>query len=86
MVYLEPSILGLSPFMKCWLKRIPETIEPHRERLEELLYRFTESTIKFVRKELKEVVSSTDGNLVFSLLKMMDCFFAPFIPKEVSTL
>ena len=84
MVYLEPSILGLTPFIHCWLKQLPKAIEPYREQLEELCYRFTEPCIKFVRRNLKEIVSSTDGNLTFSLLKLMDCFFAPFIPKEVS--
>lgn len=84
MVYLEPSILGLAPFIHCWMKRLPKPIEPHKDRLEELFYRFTEPCIKFMRRNLKEIVSSTDGNLTFSLLKMMDCFFAPFISKEVN--
>ena len=83
MVYLEPSILGLNPFIHCWMKRLPKSIEHHRDRLEELFYTFTEPCIKFVRRNLKEIVPSTDGNLMFSLLKTMDCFFAPFIPKEV---
>ena len=83
MVYLEPSILGLSPFIRCWLKHLPKPIEPFKDRLEELFFRFTEPSINFVRKNLKEIVPSTNGNLTFSLLKMMDCFFAPFVPKEV---
>lgn len=24
MVYLEPSVLGLQPFIDCWMKRLPE--------------------------------------------------------------
>ena len=36
MVYLEPSILGLFPFIRCWLKQLPEAILPHRDRLEDL--------------------------------------------------
>jgi dynein heavy chain len=84
MVYLEPSILGLAPFIRCWMKQLPKVIEPHKERLEELFYTFTEPSIKFVRHQLKEIVGSTNGNLTFSLLKMMDCFFAPFVLKEVS--
>ena len=26
MVYLEPSILGLEPFVECWLKRLPDPV------------------------------------------------------------
>ena len=34
-----------------------------------------------VRKSLREIVGTVDSNLTFSLLKMMDCFFAPFVPN-----
>ena len=42
MVYLEPSILGLTPFVRCWLKSIPDAIKPHRERLETLFANYLE--------------------------------------------
>jgi len=83
MVYLEPSILGLSPFVRCWMRKLPEAILPYKDNLLVLFKNFMEPCIKFVRKNLKEIVTSMDGNLTFSLLKMMDCFFAPFIPAEV---
>ena len=85
MVYLEPSILGLSPFVRCWLKKLPEAIVPHKEKLEILFHKFMEPSIKFVRKNLKEIVPTNDGNLTFSLLKILDCFFVPFISKEVTS-
>ena len=40
--------------------------------------------IEFVRKNLKEIVGTVDGALVFSLLKMLEYFFEPFVPKEVN--
>ena len=42
MVYLEPSILGLSPFVHCWLQSLPEAIVPHREKLQTLFVNFLE--------------------------------------------
>ena len=42
MVYLEPSILGLQPFVECWLKKLPDAIYSHRPRLEELFTTFLE--------------------------------------------
>ena len=42
MVYLEPSILGLSPFVNCWLKSLPEAVKPHREKLEALFSKYLE--------------------------------------------
>ena len=40
MVYLEPSILGLDPFVECWLKKIPDTIYIYKEQLAELFQNF----------------------------------------------
>nr|KAG5711095.1 hypothetical protein BaRGS_004739 [Batillaria attramentaria] len=67
MIYLEPSYIGLDPFVECWLKKLPSTLQP---------------AIKFLRSDLKEIVGTVDGGLVFSLLKLMDAFFVPFNPKE----
>ncbi|XP_068109284.1 dynein axonemal heavy chain 1 [Hyperolius riggenbachi] len=82
MVYLEPSILGLMPFTECWLKQIPAVMEAYKDQLESLFTRFLQDSIRFVRRSVKEVIASTDSNLVMSLLKLLECFFQPFIPRE----
>ncbi|KAM9758655.1 dynein axonemal heavy chain 1 [Menidia menidia] len=76
MVYLEPNILGLSSFTECWLKQVPKIIKPHTEQLKHLFFRFLEDSITFVRTSVKEVIPSLDSSLIFSLLKLMDCFFS----------
>ncbi|XP_059505480.1 dynein axonemal heavy chain 1 [Stegostoma tigrinum] len=82
MVYLEPSILGLKPFTECWLRQVPPTVEPFKGQLESLFHRFLEESIFFVRKTVKEVITSVDSSLTCSLLKLMDCFFKPLILRE----
>lgn len=42
MVYLEPSILGLMPFVECWLKRLPSIIKPYEEHFSVLFLKFLE--------------------------------------------
>ena len=42
MVYLEPSILGLKPFVNCYLKTLPDTIFDHKDKLQSLFDRFLE--------------------------------------------
>lgn len=42
MVYLEPSILGLMPFVECWLKNLPPTIKPYEESFKSLFVKFLE--------------------------------------------
>ena len=40
MVYLEPSYIGLEPFVECWLKKLPKNIYPHRDTLQTLFDQF----------------------------------------------
>lgn len=42
MVYLEPSILGLKPFVECWLGRLVAQIVPYKSQLEKLFDDFLE--------------------------------------------
>ena len=42
MVYLEPSILGLKPFVNCYLKALPDAIFDHKDKLQSLFDRFLE--------------------------------------------
>ncbi|KAJ6667676.1 hypothetical protein lerEdw1_015997 [Lerista edwardsae] len=82
MVYLEPSILGLKPFVECWLKRVPDIIKPFTGQFNALFDTFLEESVRFVRSSVAEIITSTDANLTMSLLKLLDCFFHPFIPVE----
>ncbi|ELV10380.1 Dynein heavy chain 1, axonemal [Tupaia chinensis] len=82
MVYLEPSILGLIPFVECWLQRLPPLLKHYEEHFKALFVSFLEESIAFVRSSVKEVIASTNSNLTMSLLKLLDCFFKPFTPKE----
>ncbi|XP_078481026.1 dynein axonemal heavy chain 1-like isoform X3 [Ciona intestinalis] len=82
MVYLEPGYIGLAPFVYCWMKRVPDVILPYVDKLNGLFDKFLEPSVKFIRKNTKEIVASVNANLTFSLLNFLDCFFAPLIPKE----
>lgn len=42
-----------------------------------------QEAINFVRDSVKEVITSTDGNLTRSLLVLMECLYQPFIPIKV---
>ena len=42
MVYLEPSILGLKPFVECWIRKLPETIFAYRDQFNRLFEIFLE--------------------------------------------
>ncbi|RMC00001.1 hypothetical protein DUI87_23409 [Hirundo rustica rustica] len=80
MVYLEPSILGLEPFIECWLKTMPDVMQRFSQQLASLFKRFLQEAIDFVRSSVKEIITSTDGNLTRSLLVLLECLYQPFIP------
>ena len=42
MVYLEPSILGLKPYVNCYLKKLPDAIFDYRDKLQSLFDTFLE--------------------------------------------
>ncbi|XP_054402128.1 dynein axonemal heavy chain 1-like [Pongo abelii] len=82
MLYLEPSILGLIHFIECWLRKLPPLLKPYEEHFKALFVSFLEESIFFIRSSVKEVIASTNCNLTMNLLKLVDCFFKPFLPRE----
>lgn len=42
MVYLEPSILGLQPFVECWIRCLPDSVFDHSEKFKWLFDKFLE--------------------------------------------
>ncbi|XP_066927305.1 dynein axonemal heavy chain 1-like isoform X2 [Clytia hemisphaerica] len=82
MVYLEPRNIGLQPFVNCWLKQVPTSLEPFTDKLLQLFDRFLTASLDFIRGNVREFIPTMDSSLTSSLMKLMDCFFAPFVPKE----
>ena len=87
MVWLEPSLIGIAPLVESWIQKTNRNkslrhIHPYIPALYVLLRKFLQRSIEFVRTQMKEIVATTDANLVFSLLKILDCLFKPFLIKE----
>ncbi len=53
MVYLEPSILGLKPFVECWIRKLPPAVFDHRDLLNKLFDKFLE--VIFFLKNLNNI-------------------------------
>lgn len=49
MVYLEPGILGLDPFVDCYLKKLPDLIYPFKDQFKELFDNFMEVRLKLLK-------------------------------------
>ena len=76
MIYMEPGALGLKPLIKSNIenqKKIlpPQYSEIYDEEISHLSERFIEQSLEFLRKNIKEAVITTNGNLVCSLFKIL---------------
>ena len=48
MVYLEPQILGHTPFVTCWLNTLPELVKPYRDHLQNLFDTYLEVLVDVI--------------------------------------
>lgn len=67
MVYMEPVSMGLQPYYDSWLDSLPESFTTRKNFLQilnKLFDNYVETCINFLRKSLKEVITTPDNNLV----------------------
>uniref|UniRef100_A0A9L0J1V5 Dynein axonemal heavy chain 1 n=1 Tax=Equus asinus TaxID=9793 RepID=A0A9L0J1V5_EQUAS len=66
MVYLEPSILGLMPFVECWLRRLPALLKPYEEKFKALFVSFlevSEATVRPAQVEQQDAVRCAESSI-----------------------
>jgi hypothetical protein len=64
MVYLEPSILGIKPFVECWIRKLPDSVFAFRDKLNKLFDAFLE--VLNVLKSHKTLFISTNNKFLLS--------------------
>ncbi|KAJ1478475.1 P-loop containing dynein motor region D3-domain-containing protein, partial [Baffinella frigidus] len=73
MVYYEPHQMGLYPSLSSWLNTLPETITTDQRGIIESLFKWlVPPTLKFLRKELREVSPSSDVMMGWGLMKLFE--------------
>ncbi|GLV39945.1 Dynein heavy chain at 36C [Carabus blaptoides fortunei] len=82
MVYLEPGVLGLHPYINCWLRRLPSLVVPYTEELRSLCEIYLLPSLDLLRSRMKEIVGSVDSALVQSFLALMDYRLVPVSGKD----
>ena len=82
-IYMEPKGLGLDALIQSWLDKMPTTIP--RIVMHKLTYLFDlylQPSISFLRTNMKELAPSVDNNLAESLMRILDCYFSPYVVVE----
>lgn len=88
MIYMEPEGIGNKNLYMSWMKSTPPAFTFRKTTLPMLdtLYdKYVDELLEFVRFEIKEPVITVANNLVASLCRILDCFFAAYRDTEVST-
>lgn len=78
MVYMEPSALGLDPILQSWVERLPISIHKCIPTFLHLFDIYLQPSLTFLRAHLTEMVPTMNNNLSSSMLRILDCFIAPF--------
>uniref|UniRef100_A0AAR2J4M4 Dynein, axonemal, heavy chain 1 n=1 Tax=Pygocentrus nattereri TaxID=42514 RepID=A0AAR2J4M4_PYGNA len=67
MVYLEPSILGLSPFTECWLRTIPTPLQPYAQQLDSLFTQFLQVSMNVVNYSVDLLINEITFTVYFKV-------------------
>jgi len=79
MVYYEPHQVGLYPSLSSWLNTLPATVSQNdKEMIESMFKWLVPPALKYLRRELKEVSPSSDIQMGWSMLKMIDSMMEDF--------
>ena len=91
MVYMEPGSIGNAPLVESWLQQLHEPIRLLRPKttvptISKLFDKYTEQSIRFMRKNCVEPVTSVNNNIIQSCMRIMDCFLAAYKNTDAKTI
>ena len=79
MIYVEPTQIGWEPLRKSWMNALPEHMAPHKSLFKSLFDWLVEPCFRFVRKNCKEIVPTSDINLPQSLMNLLSSLLSDIL-------
>lgn len=77
MVYMEPTSLGAAPLLESWTQSLCDGVAEHGATLAAMFQALVPDAIYYLRRNLKETVTTVDHNLVLSCFRLMDSLVRP---------
>ncbi|XP_028312358.1 dynein heavy chain 12, axonemal [Gouania willdenowi] len=74
MIFMEPSQLGWRPLVRSWMNTLPDALQnmEHRDLLLELFIWLLPPALNMLRKNCREVVSTSNSNTAVSLCRLFE--------------
>ncbi|XP_006892348.1 PREDICTED: dynein heavy chain 12, axonemal [Elephantulus edwardii] len=87
MIYLEPSQLGWKPLVSSWLNSLTGLLhEPEQQALlQELFDWLIPPSLRLRKKKCKELIPTSDSNVVVSLTRLFEVLLCPVLENETSS-
>ncbi|XP_073518119.1 dynein axonemal heavy chain 12-like [Phyllobates terribilis] len=84
MIYLEPQQLGWAPLVRSWLSTLPDALKTkdHLALLEELFKWLVQPSLRFLRKQCKDLVTTSNGNVVISLTPLLEMLIFDVVRED----
>ncbi|XP_062872057.1 dynein axonemal heavy chain 12 [Trichomycterus rosablanca] len=84
MIYMEPSQLGWSPLVASWLKTLPQPLQNQENStlILELFDWLILPALRMLRKNCREVVSTSNSNTVVSLSRLFEMLLTEPLTEE----
>ncbi|KAG9269584.1 dynein heavy chain 12, axonemal [Astyanax mexicanus] len=84
MIYMEPSQLGWLPLVTSWLNTLPQPLQTQENStlLLELFNWLIPPALRMLRKNCREVVSTTNSNTVVSLTRLFEMLLTEPVTEE----
>ncbi|KAH8941010.1 hypothetical protein BDL97_14G015200 [Sphagnum fallax] len=86
MIYMEPHARGLEPLLNSYIMKLTPVLKAAGERIiQDLFQMVAEPAVRMVKRALKQMVSTTEDNMVLSIFNVMDALLAPYFRVEGAT-
>ncbi|XP_060516742.1 dynein axonemal heavy chain 7 [Cylas formicarius] len=85
MIYMEPRSLGWEPLLTSWLSTLPPFISSdfYKSMIYNLFLRFCKPLLWLIHKGgVRQIVSTSDHNLLKSTMNLFDCFMDDFYDEK----
>ncbi|KAI9331944.1 dynein heavy chain and region D6 of dynein motor-domain-containing protein [Obelidium mucronatum] len=80
MIYMEPNGLGWRAVVTSWLKTLPKAVTPELvETIQKMFDWLVPPSLEFVRLECRELVTTSDINMTYTLMNLMSCQLDEFV-------